>query len=83
MKVVSESLVGSVHAYISEYNTKRGRLENIALRFSSNSCASLKDDRIMRCFVKIRRCITSPNPISQVSYCVTSSYKTCHISSPN
>ena len=36
----------------------------------------------MRCFVKIRRCITSPNPILLVKLHTVSSGKTCHISLP-
>jgi hypothetical protein len=61
---------GIVHAYISQYTTKRGRLEYIALRFSSNSCASLKDDRITRSLVKMRKWTTSPNPIRSASLCL-------------
>ena len=55
---------GSVHAYISECKTKRERLEYIALRFSSNSCASSKDDRMTTFLVKIRKCTTFPSSIS-------------------
>ena len=62
-------IFGSAHAYISVCKTKRERLECIALRFSNNSCASSKDDRIKRFLVKIRKWTTFPSPISLARLC--------------